>query len=214
MGKVLHASYSGYFPFCRREIEYVEGIKYQEEIYIQGSLQAIMALYWRVRKWKYNMSGNFGGPLFIIGQGNFVQDFPLTSEESLVCGGSSVGAGVVTLIGGSRDVPLDFTMNLFTGSGLNTAFFLNEGTCSTYFEIVDKKGYLLSYQPGYPDEEDQLRVAGSYAINLFDSTLRTGKLYTSWPDYPGTTGTCSLIIEPSEYWSYDGTYNTSTGQFL
>jgi len=70
MGKVLHASYSGYFPFCPGE---------PENPVINGSLASIMALYWRVRTIRFSCT------LGTEGQQILTYRSQATEEKDLVC---------------------------------------------------------------------------------------------------------------------------------
>jgi hypothetical protein len=173
-----------------------------------------MALYWRVRKWKYNISGNYAGPLSLIGAGEFTPEFTPANEESLVCGAPYLfGNGDVVIVGG--DVPYSFTfeMYLFSLGFTNQTFLLNGESCSTYFQIVAEQGGYSELQSFQSSEE--LRIAGNYYIRLFGLIISSGILYSGFPDYYlSPPGSCSLIIEPSEYWSYGRTYDTTTGEPL
>jgi hypothetical protein len=200
MGKVLHASKSGYFPFCSTNINLQDGL------YISGSLDQIMALYWKVRKWKYSISGNYAGPLSIIGEGEFTPNLISEKEESLVCRAPTLFSNGQAIIIGGIPYPFEFSMTLF-GSG----FSLDENVCSTNFQISAKDQI---YNPLQSLSNQDYHIVGNYDIKIFGSVLSSGTLYSGFPDYFDQDGSCSLIIEPSEYWSYGGTYSTSTGQRL
>lgn len=201
MGKVLHASKSGYFPFCSSNFELIEGF------YISGTLYQIMAIYWRVKRWKYKISGSYIGSLSITGSGEFDQNITPSSEENLVCGGPTLFLGTVTLIGGDQPYSFQFSMNLVEGQ-----FELIGNTCFTGFLLTatGSEGYggLQSWD-ATPDEPFNV-VVGNYCINVLGITIGSGSIWSAFPQ-AGDPGNCSLIIEPSEYWSYGGTYDTTTG---
>lgn len=204
MGKVLHASGSGYFPFCSSDFDLIQGF------YINGTLKQIMAVYWRVKKWKYKISGSYIGPLSITGSEEFTQNITPSSEESLVCTSPTLFLGTVTLIGGDAPYSFQFRMSLVQGQ-----FNLIGNTCFTNFLLTDisSVGYsgLLSWNP-LPDESIYI-VVGNYYIKVLGETIGSGPIWSSFPQ-AGDPGDCSLIIEPSEYWSYGGTYDTTTGEPL
>jgi hypothetical protein len=54
MGKVIHASYSGYFPTC-----IISGTPTPSQEYLSLTLEQAMALFWRVRTWEAKASGSF-----------------------------------------------------------------------------------------------------------------------------------------------------------
>ena len=170
-----------------------------------------MALWWRVRKWKYNISGNYAGPLQIIGAGEFTPNFIPENEESLVCGSPYLFRNATaTLVGGDVPYSFAFEMYLFSLGFTNQTFALNGNTYSTYFQI--NTGSVYSELQSQPNEF--FHIVGNYNIKLFGSVLSSGTLYSGFPDYFNQDGSCSLIIEPSEYWSYGGTYDTTTGAGL
>ena len=74
MGKILHASYSGWFPFCiLQEREYAT---------IQGTLESIMCLFWRVRR--FTLITNLAS----VGQVTTILQSVAEKEEDIVCSGS------------------------------------------------------------------------------------------------------------------------------
>jgi hypothetical protein len=206
MGKVLHASKSGYFPFCEQN-----SLDFPNNLKIDGTLEQIMALYWRVKRFKYSLTGqytaDFADPIIISGgSGVFAQNIYPPNEESLVCAGPVLFTGSVTLSVGAFTITPNFYMGLFAVNFLGGfPFFQSTGsTYKTFFQITSDIVFgggefvnsIKTFESAVP--------CGSY------SGIKSGTLFQSFnPNYSG--GGVSLVIEPSEYWSYGGTYNTATG---
>ena len=211
MGKVLHASESGYFPYCENEDERFEDDPLKK--YISSSLTKAMALQWRVREWKYNLFGSYAPPLTTIaGEGMLVPSVKIESEENLVCRMPYEFIGQALLDDGTVQKHFEFEMSI--GGGFN----LDGDICTIPFEITTPESEITNELLSYPviSEQGELESfrCGFYYIKLFNEILRSGELSSQSFFYAGLDGTCSLIIEPSLYWSYGGTYDTLTGQPL
>ena len=191
MGKVLHASGSGYFTSCIQN-----GAGY-------WSLDRAMEIYWRVKKWELNMSATY----FI--------DFPedpqtitlspgtnvlLTSfyeqEEELVCSSDFYAP--------SASIEITFGDAAKSGSlyspGFNFFAFLGASFSQGDFELD-----VYSGNSG-PDVRSY-SVYGSTPIEFSYSIIDQYAEFFVLQD-------ASFSLEPKEWWSYGGTYNTSTGEPL
>jgi hypothetical protein len=208
MGKVLHASGSGYFPSCIQE-----GVGF-------WSLEKAMEVFWRIRSWELNTSITYsilidGVPTeFTVGPSSPYQftwrydnggDFspPITSEEELVCSSEvSLIVGMEQYIINEPYGFLQFTSPQKNGSLYSPGF-------SLYFEfeadVLGTGEYLFSNGAnGQPGGQKSFSIYGSEPISIGFQTFQE--------DFTFVDATFSL--EPTEWWSYGGTYNTSTGARL
>ena len=222
MGKVLHASASGYFTGCIKEQNILKEC-------VQGSLTQIMSLFWRVKKWDAKIDGNLqrtisGIPQSLNFDGIFRelenQDPYPTAEEDLVCFNNGSKPSLVyfkTANWYSVDgVPASDTFALVISSGYRSDQYYSgvERSGDDYrvaATIISGTTFLLNGNGNTPpDYTDPLVEAGDYNININVGTL-TGKLWSAFADTPAT---CVVTINAKEYWPYGGTYNTSTGEPL
>lgn len=226
MGKVLHASASGYFTGCIKEQNILKEC-------VEGSLTQIMSLFWRVKKWEAKINGSlqrtigedeeqqtltftFNG-IFIELENQFPQ---ATVEEDLVCFNSGAKPYLVYLKTANwysvDGEPVSDTFGLVISSGYRSDEYHSgvERSGDDYrvaTTIVSGTTLLLNGNGDTPpDYIDPLVQAGDYTINTNVGTL-TGKLWSAFADTPAT---CVVTINAKEYWSYGGTYNTSTGEPL
>jgi len=216
MGKVLHASYSGYFPTCILKSG-------TPEFPVSGSLEEIMSFYWRVRKFNVTFSGDgvlqstqtieMTGTFDLI-RTYYVRDeepAEIFSEEELVCNLPSLtrGEGGSLLLNGGYYAPLICAVDHFPTPQyyqLN-----NNARIQTNIHIFGGSqtgGFILSN--GYENNPDY-EAFGLYNINVGVGIL-TGSLYG--PKSAWESGSFNMAINATEYWSYGGTYDTSTGQPL
>jgi hypothetical protein len=198
MGKVLHASKSGYFPTC-----IVEG----EPENCPWTLEKAMQTYWRVRTWDFEASGiatNNDDPSDTFPVSSTITDItshdsqtyvPQTLEEGLVCGNyfyffgeidyeAFIGFDQPKTDGGLYDSGLDGFIIDYRTEGLS---FLFNATISSSFSI-SILGINIPIEMRYENDPDQ---ESSYTI---------------------TSGSATLT--PTLWWSYGGTYNPSTGARL
>jgi len=192
MGKILHASGSGYFPTC---IQDGDGF---------WSIEKAMEIYWRVRTWSASASGTY----------TLVEDEPqnwsyslsgitslATQEEDLVCGENAFEENL-----DPEEFPTALIQCLSiekSGSLYNPISFLDiDGPLLSF--PIQISGPFSSATPIEPDREAFI------SLSIFGST---GALWRfSLPTEGTLTGTFSLT--PTEWWSYGGTYDTSTGEPL
>ena len=222
MGKVLHASASGYFTGCIKEQNLLTEC-------FSGNLTQVMALFWRVKKWEATITGSLQRT-FDDGITNTLtfngttreldsQSPSPTTEEDLVCFNGEAKAFLVYFK----------TANWYDSDGTpqDDAFFLiiSSGYRSVDNSGVEKSGddyrifgetalgttFLINGNGDTaPEYSSPLVEAGLYNITFYDGTL-TGKLWSAFAD---TTASCVITVNAKEYWSYGGTYNTSTGEPL
>jgi hypothetical protein len=219
MGKVLHASKSGYFPRCLVDTPALP----RDSNYIIGGIEEIMTLFWRVRKWEISVTGTLvktGDEFIFSGTPNELFGNPaVEKEEDLVCFNSQ--DKFYTL----------FTSELVPWATLNGEPFVNNANLYvglgfpidpyTTFEangiVKNDDIYKLPFFwgiGGIPLLSDPLVFdwvpVGTYTFDVLGVSTATKTLYG--PD--GYSGSATAVVSAKEYWSYDGTYNTSTGMPL
>ena len=199
MGKVLHASGSGYFPFCIQETDSIT------EGFI-GTLEQMMTIYWRVKKWKIAMSGvgllnEFFSSREIPFNGiayEMTRITPQQTEESIVCSSgfffntASVRISSVLATG-------EFELE-FAGIKKNGDIYALGGRA-----VVDGVGF-----DGIRTNSSAASEVGAWSMEFFGGPI-TGDLYAfQGGTWEGSSGII-MTISASEYWSYGGTYDTATG---
>ena len=199
MGKVLHASYSGYFPSCIREETRERGI-------VEGSIENLMYIYWRVKTWKLeSITGIFinqpDGFDWQFNSGNIeLGSIRADTEEQLVCGKNfSPGSKVVF-----------FTILTGEPEGSSAAGQFNV----RYSPIVTKKENEEVYQMTFIQEflvTDNVRFSNNQGqLGVQCGTMVINPIQVTVPIYGGNGGDLLIKISPVEWWSYGGTYNTET----
>jgi hypothetical protein len=206
MGKILYPSY---FTSCISE-EIPE--EFDLDGYVSGTLRQTMALVWKVRYWEARTSGTLyygdGYTRTYSGDYQTLQRTPFSppvaeTEEDLVC-----TAG--TLLNSRFTSNVAWTVEGITSNVTdNIGWYVElQGGVSTnnkiYFPCII--GNIWFVNANYPFFNE----CGSYTISFENYTL-TGILYSG--DYNGS-GNVLVEIRAQEYWSYGGTYNTSTGARL
>jgi hypothetical protein len=221
MAKVLHASASGYFTGCIKEQNLLKEC-------FSGNLTQVMALFWRVKKWEATITGSLqrtisGIPNTLTFNGTTreldYQSPSPTTEEDLVCFNSEAKAFLIYLKTAnwysSDGTPVDDTFALAISSGYRS---------DDEYSGVEKSGddyrifgntllgptFLINGNGDTAPLDSGIVEAGLYNINFYDGTL-TGKLWSTFAD---TTASCVITVNAKEYWSYGGTYDTSTGEPL
>jgi hypothetical protein len=199
MGKVLHASGSGYFTGCIEEST--------DSKYAVWPLEQAMQTYWRVRAWDFNADiivrlFNFpeeGETLdlpFTVSVANIRQD--AEDEPTLACYGEFTRDDGLDGFRKQADIfffPAKKVGNLYY-SGLGG--FIDDGESGTEFAFwVDNQTYPSSQFP----------------IPILGATLDL-TAYNYGEEEESEVISCTASLTPSEWWSYGGTYNTSTGEPL
>jgi len=198
MGKVLHASKSGYFPTC-----IVEG----EPENCPWTLEKAMQTYWRVRTWEFTASGiatdtydptdtfPFSSTITDITSHDFQTDVPQTLEEGLVCGNyfeffgglryyASIGFGQAETSGGLYNSGLGGDALDYTTDPLEFVFASNISSAFNISILGTNIPIVMNYV-----NDDQFLI-----------------------NYEVTSGSATLT--PTLWWSYGGKYDPATGNPL
>jgi len=187
MGKILSV---GTFPFeC--------DTPYLSEYFIFNSdLAQAMKMYWRVKTWEVRatLSGRTAIPPD-NGEYVFTYGWDVSKEEELVClktfsqksGGSSFTENSFALYPNTNGTQLACSI-LFRPSDDGG----EPNISSAYYSIVGKTPFELSIQ----------NFGEGGTCTLYSSN--------TLPAY----GSMSIVIKALEYWSYGGTYDTTTGEPL
>ncbi len=194
MGRVLHASGSGYFPYCLNVPEFIQEYENNpgliDVLTLRGSLEAQMYFYWVVKEISVSWSG-------IDAQDEpFSKSFTITagqpSEENTVCGRtfSTTDAEIID-DGGIIYVPPQFYDVLGLGENEYAGLF-----SFTFNEPTGRYGlrFGLLFEP-----------YEYYTMNL-------GKYSFSIPLNKSDNEWTSFSVTATEWFSYGETWNTSTGQ--
>jgi len=198
MGKVL---FPDYFPYLCRDAGGFASF--------DGDLNGFMRMYWRVRTWRVTATLT-GYADYPPGPGDYIFTYGWNAqtEEDLVC---------------ERQFQLisapDFQWD-------ETSFF--------FFWALQSKpsqGNITNYQPGFDlfirpgddgaDAETSNNPALASLPNWESVTTQVGNfggdnMYLTYyrSIFPYQFGVITLKVEAEKYWSYGGTYNTSTGEPL
>jgi hypothetical protein len=187
MGKVLHASQSGFFPYCI--------VPYQPSefspIVSTTSLSNAMRLFWRIRKIRFY--GTYEPTFPFEGTRNWqmVVESAADSEEKLVC-------NLGWIIKDQENLVNDESFYSTFGFEQVTSFegsFVVELSFGGWFQDTfgpEGWGFNNPSQDGRPDSIS------------FEGVVMTGEIALY----------ATVNYEIQEYWSYDGTYDTTTGMPL
>jgi len=227
MGKVLHASKSGYFPRCLSDSSELP----RDSNYIIGGIQEVMTPFWRVRKWEISVTGSFSdGGLTqwdFNGTANELFGNPvIEKEEDLICFNSQdkfyisfssgyVSWGTLTTIveQGQPPItePLILEAPLYVGLGyLFSPYNTFEANSIVRNDDVYKLPFFWGIQTFslLSDSLDQGWIpVGTYTFDVIGVSTTPRTLYGP----PNLSGSATAIVSAKEYWSYGGTYDTSTG---
>lgn len=202
MGKVLHASNSGYFPFCISELgdeEIGPGTYYP----LGMSLEKVMEIYWRIRDVVCNGPGDpeFTADIQYYKKGTELL-FDAQEESDLVC----TDGFFVNAIGSNDGQILHFVKRISAfGSGPSIIFSEGEYYPFIYFSaLATVVGDDLYIGDSLADDFE----GPTSSFTFFGLTII---LYNSQPlDAEPYVG--SMLAE--SYWSYGGTWDTTTGARL
>ena len=183
MGKVLHASESGYFPFCVYDLP-GQSVGQGTDWPLGLTLTKAMELYWRIKKWNAIITQDGTTANFFFERDGEPNPINPTSEEELVC---------------FRPIGGDFFPSGFDQISISFGFVIMLPRNSLYHPAISLSGNIISNFWGslqvYGQQVGSIDVVGFGSINCY-----------GFGNF-SVTGT----ITPVEYWSYGGTYNTSTG---
>lgn len=218
MGKVVHASKSGYFPYCL-DTEDVSSAQYVAQI----SLSLAMAIYWRAKKIRWFGTVNWPStelPEWVNAPWHLEISSSATTEEELVCFPRSpqwIVSSVENLTDGGGNpivVGSDYSWNTIQSAyenGSNESNLVCDLSFSAFFVSGAALGFnlkSLSFSPVFQYYSMPFANAGTLVLaGEFPYTGNQAPIFDSSPPNDYTT-TLSHTIE---YWSYGGTYNTSTG---
>lgn len=195
MGKVL---FPAYYP-CGEFIS-SGGLAYTP--LNLDNLTAEMAVYWRVKKWKATIIVT-PGELYSSGPiGTFIQYgyWDANTEEDLCCHSSTYFLIDPVNFGGDNEP--------WASSAFGFAFYQQKPYLSfSYHPIDEGRWQAISniYESSY--------TIGQLTVENFNlSPGITIPAYSSTGD--SWEATISLSIRAEEYWSYGGTYDTTTGEPL
>jgi hypothetical protein len=153
-----------------------------------------MIAYWRVRKWRVDVTVSGG----VVGSIGCDVEMQAADESQLVCGPSAYGFAQTSMY-----LPFD---------GVDTPVFL----------IVDVFSFAIFVEVAFnsfPEGGDSLMrwqttdSSGSNQITLTMGGITknlVGEYFGTGQPIPTATGTMTAV----EWWSYDGLYSTSTGEPL
>jgi len=206
MGKVLHASGSGYFPFClTRGVppETGRGTDYP----ISLSLTKYMSWWWKVKTWtltgnsSYVETAESGALINISTTIGLIQDEYYTSnipsEENLVC--QTLRTIVVGYNGDSQGtIPRQFS-NAWTINFFNHAYING----STIYPMIVVDGWYSTIIPGAPKVQVQLDPYSTFRIDgvLIPTYIRWYPAWVESPDW-AVSGSQSFDLDPATYWPY------------
>jgi hypothetical protein len=195
MGKVLSAQGSGYLPFCITPAstvpQEITGTYYPFAL----TLDQIVSLFWRVKKWTYE--DNLGP----VGE-NFQFSTEPENEETIVCN-SALYSYTRTFPSGNSII------NLFELFGTTESRDAVLKVGSLYYPYVFFDGFVNTGE-GFRDY---------FTANDNTPYLDNGFFQMSWLGYNASTLLYGPLFEgpfiakftATEYWSYGGTYDTTTG---
>ena len=202
MGKILHASYSGYFPKCIEESA--------DSKFAVWPLEQAMQTYWRVRAWDF--SANIVVRVYNFPEEGEDTDLPFAisitdirsyveDESTLVCNENEF----------TKAASGQYADLLFSPVAFGDEFYKKVGDLyySGFGGIIEDGDIELAFSPNnntYPSAQ--------FSISILGSTLDITANYLGNEGYESEVISCTASLVPSEWWSYGGTYNTQTGALL
>ena len=210
MGKVLHASKSGWFPICiQNELPPIASM----ELDYSGranSLEIMMAIYWRVMEWKIEYRSQTQVPSTITATG--IYGFDAQKEEDLVCSPPFVEKSFTSNYLGFEEhffSLLSIFSNLYYGvTSLDNNQTFRYAYGAAYYGADDRTGGGAIYSGFLANEIGPYAIEQSIFVtigNLGDIPFRI----TKTPDLDDNYASFSISV--NKYWSYGGTYDTTTG---
>ena len=179
MGKVLHASKSGYFPFCLPE--------FQDEVtqFTTASVAIAMKSFWVLRS--FSITGTYNGPSSVL-DFSIVLSSSATKEEEIICNPI-------------WEISSFSSLNSIVGSWYGGGQFYKYGDL-----VIPNYEIFALYDEG--------QGAGFAVTSQTSSGYEETFSFEGMTFYGTSGGALSFLITPISYWSYDGTYDTSTGNPL
>jgi hypothetical protein len=210
MGKVLHASGSGYFPFCLTEgtpPETGRGTSYP----ISLPLEQYMSWWWKVKTWTLTGSSACNERATPPDAEELVNDWTTTglnqddswtssipSEENLPCQSTRVISPI-----GFDGVSVGDLAGPFTN---NWSVFFEANAYidgSTVYPEMNVAGWYDSLSAGDPKVQAQLDPVSTFRIDgvLIPTYINWFPTWTEYDDW-SITGSQSFDLEPETYWPY------------
>ena len=184
MGKVVHASQSGYFPYCI--------IPYQPSEFFPlvstTPLSNAMRLFWRIRKIRFYGTYEPTPPFYGTRNWQMVVESAADSEEKLVCNPGWI---------------IKDQENLVNDGGVSSAFQFEEVTSlgESYVVRLSFGGF---FQDTFGPE--------GWGFSNPSPTESIGSIdFEGVQMWGGGFASSTFNYEIQEYWSYGGTYDTTTG---
>jgi hypothetical protein len=165
---------------------YFPSCLFENSVIATGSLSQAMEIYWKVRSWKVTISG------YITGEAGFTST--ASDETGLVCE--------------SNFVPFIPNEVLFYLGGPFVDSYSNPqkyAMVPAFALVVDFLGSDVVISSEFADIGGQIVEVGSFSFYGKSYKLRGGE---------GMEMGLSGLVVPESYWSYGGTYDTSTGEPL
>ena len=193
MAKVLHASYSGYFPFC------VPSGKITSGSFIAVSLEEAMSIFWKVKIMSFvwlseqTATSNEGDEFKIQRSLSYDELIPIPNEQNLVCYPLPfLRYGVSTIIP-------DLELGLFVwGSMVQSrgTFYI---PIDIYVGLGDNQPqtYTLNYPPYVEGQEE------STTMNIFGHSVEARYWPTGALDPINQFNPIQITLAPLEYWPYN-----------
>jgi hypothetical protein len=221
MGKVLHASGSGYFQFCIGPIT---------DQSIQVPLVDAMDWWWRIKSYRASAPAStvtvrdnesFDQPIYVTSfpqiDSIFVPRPSTTLEEEIVCNPPKDDLSFQFNGTQTKDIPpMSYPVGIviqhfvsFLGSGFGIEGNITQPpyTCGLLRSTSMGGEYVISAGSTHA-------ICGTLTIKTTKSLVQTFNILFQLPETTLISGSINILIEPYEYWSYGGTYNTSTGDPL
>lgn len=192
MGKVLHASYSGHFPWCESETSI-------EPYALEGdSIAQIMIPFWRILEWQFTISYDFGDGLVVETETFVPEKFSspfqtISKEEDFVC--AYAGVGRDGLAGSSGQI------HYIKFGGNHYQNFLG----FDYFREGNDEQAPVSIDPNYSPSSVSVGTIGisGNGFAFIKSLYSTSSSYS-----------VNVTLVANQYWPYGGTYDIATGNRL
>jgi len=217
MGNVLHASGSGYFPFC---ISPITDPSYQVP------LVDAMDWWWRIKSYKVSAPAStvtvrdnesFDQPIYVTSfpqiDSIFVPRPSTTLEEEIVCGPrrdnlSFQFAGTQTVDPPPQGSPPSYSVSLNINYDVG---LITEGNIAQQpYTLGIYRSTSMSGAYGILAGSTNA-ICGTLIVKTTKSLVQTFNIQFPISETTLLSGTINILIEPYEYWSYGGTYNTQTG---
>jgi hypothetical protein len=169
-----------------------------------------MDIYWRIKAWEFSISATY-----FYDDGETQQGFTTynsntcvsiaESEEKLVCSNE-------------LDEPIGENRVITFGSAKKSSSLYDPGFAFFTF-WQDDFGFgevTIDVQSGIPDVDPSLFTVGTKLFSIYGSSPFpiSFTLFSGLPASFITFIDATFSLEPTQWWSYGGTYNTSTGARL